>query len=143
MADEFADEIARAAEKAVAMCAARGSAILDYSESSLSVVEDMLSEAAAFTSEMTPDEINTLVQDFGCYVLAIGRREFAGRYLWHEERDQPILVVGEPKFRVAMMAWDRVRGRLSGDAADNIPFFYDGFAGRARQAVTGTDALYV
>ena len=52
-------------------------------------------------------------------------------------------MVGEPAFRVALLAWDRVRGRLSGDAAANIPFFYAGFAERARRAEPGADALYV
>jgi hypothetical protein len=73
----------------------------------------------------------------------VGRREFGGRYLWHDERDQPVLVVGEPNFRVAMIAWDKVRGRVGGDAGENIPFFYAGFAERARQAKAGDDALYV
>jgi hypothetical protein len=43
------------------------------------------------------------------------------------------LVVGEPAFRVAIMTWDKVRGQLSGDPADNIPFFYTGFAERVRR----------
>jgi len=56
---------------------------------------------------------------------------------------RPVLIVGEPEFRVAMIAWDKVRGRLSGDKADNIPFFYAGFAERVRGAQPGDDALYV
>jgi hypothetical protein len=50
--------------------------------------------------------------------------------------------VGEPDFHVALMTWDKVKGRLRGDAADSIPFFYDGFAERARQAEPGVRALY-
>ena len=49
----------------------------------------------------------------------------------------------EPAYHVAFMTWDKVRGRLGGDLADNLPFFYDGFAERARQAAPGTRALYV
>ena len=139
---EFSDQVAAAAEDAVAMCERRGRG-LDYSEASLAAAEDMLAEAGEWLGEMTPDQITTLVQDFGCYVLEVGRREFGGRYLWHDGRDQPVLVVGEPAFRVAMLAWDKVRGRLGGDAGDSIPFLYAGFAGRARAAVPGTDVLYV
>ena len=54
-----------------------------------------------------------------------------------------MLVVGEPAFRVAMIARDKVRGRLSGDRGDNLPFFYQGFAERVRRAEPGDDALYV
>ncbi len=86
---------------------------------------------------MTPEQVTALVQDFGCYILEVGRRQFGGRYQWHDGRDQPVLVVGETAFRVAILAWDKVRGRLGGDEGDNIPFFYAGFAGRARQAVPG------
>ena len=140
---ELVDRIARAAENAVATCDARDSGQLDYSEASLAVVEEMLAEAGQWLSEMTPEQVTTLVQDLGCYVLEVGRREFGGRYQWHEGRDQPVLVVGEPSFRVAIITWDKVRGRINGDTGDNIPFFYAGFAGRARQAVPSTDVLYV
>jgi hypothetical protein len=58
-------------------------------------------------------------------------------------RNAPVLVVGEPAFRVALLTWDRVRARLSGDAADNIPFFYAGFAERVRQGEPGSDVLFV
>jgi hypothetical protein len=141
--DELPDRIARSAEKAVAMCEGRGGSELDYSEPSLEVVEDMLAEAGQWLSEMTPEQVTMLVHDFGCYVVEVGRREFGGRYLWHDGRDQPVLVVGEPTFRVAMIAWDKVRGRLGGDEGDNIPFFNAGFAERARRATPGIDALYV
>jgi hypothetical protein len=141
--DELSDQITRAAEKAVARCEGRGNGKLDYSETSLALVEEMLAEAAQWLSKLIPEQVASLVQDFGCYILEVGRREFGGRFMWHEGRDQPVLVVGEPAFRVAMITWDKVRGRLGGDKGDNIPFFYAGFAGRVRQSVPGTDALYV
>jgi hypothetical protein len=139
--NEIAEQIARAAEDAVAFCRSRGG--LDYSENSLAVVEETLAEAADFVTDLDSDQAVGFIQDFGCYILEVGRREFGGRYLWHADRDQPVLVVGEPTFRVALLAWDKVRGRLGGDKGDNIPFFYAGFADRARQATPGTDALYV
>jgi hypothetical protein len=141
--DELTRDIANTAANVVEMCASRDGTRLDYSEASLTAVEDMLAEASAFAADMTPDQLTTLAQDFGCYILEVGRREFGGRYYWFEQRDQPVLVVGEPAFRVALLGWDRVRGRLSGDEGDNIPFFYAGFAERARQARPGDDALYV
>ena len=121
--DELADQISRAAEKAVAACEERDGERLDYTEGSLAVVEKVLSEINAWLSELPAAQVKTLVENFGCYVLEVGRRELGGKYLWHAGRDQPVLVVGEPTFHVAMMAWDKVRGRLAGDAADHLPFF--------------------
>lgn len=93
--------------------------------------------------DLEPEQVTTLVQNFGCYILEVGRRAFGGRYLWHEGRDQPVLVVGEPDARVALLTWDKVRGRLGGDAADNILFFFQGFAEQARDATPGSDVLVV
>jgi hypothetical protein len=143
----FSEEVARLAAEAVETSRASEAARLDFSEASLVVIEDILAEAAGYaselTSELTPDQITGFVQRFGCYILEVGRREFGGRYCWFDQRNQPVLVVGEPEFRVALLAQDRVKGRLAGDESDNIPFFYAGFAERARRAEPGTDALYV
>lgn len=141
--DDMTQQVVDAAQKAVGLCGSRPSGELDFTEASLAIVEEMLAEAAPFASELPPGQLLGLVQQFGCYILEVGRREFGGRYLWHDERDQPVLVVGEPKCRIAMIAWDKVRGRVGGDEGDNIPFFYAGFAERARKAKPGDDALYV
>ena len=142
MTDELKDQVARAADNVVEMSHMRNGHALDFSEASLAVIEEMVGEAAPFYEEMTPEQRNTAAQDFGCYILEVARREFGGRYAWFEQRQQPVLIVGEPSFRVALIAWDKVRGGLSGDRADNIPFFYSGFAERVRKAEPGTDALY-
>ncbi|WCN00032.1 hypothetical protein M5C96_11870 [Acidovorax sp. GBBC 1281] len=54
-----------------------------------------------------------------------------------------MLIVGEPQFHVSMMTFDKVRGRLSGDTSDSIPFFYAGFLDCARSAEPGVRATYV
>lgn len=140
--DELTKQITAAAEQAVALCELRPASELDFSVASLSIVEEMLAEAAEYT-DLTSDQLTGLAQQFGSYILEVGRREFGGRYAWDSDREQPVLVVGEPRFRVAMIAWDKVRGRVSGDAGDNIPFFYSGFAERSRRAQPDDDALYV
>jgi hypothetical protein len=141
--DELTQQIVDAAAQAVVLCESRPGGELDFTEASLSVVEEMLAEAAQYSADLTPGQLTGLAQQFGSYILEVGRREFGGRYLWHDQRDQPVLVVGEPKLRIAMIAWDKVRGRVGGDEADNIQFFYSGFAERARKATSGDDALYV
>ena len=143
MSDGLTQEVARAAEQLIATLHERTSGSLDYSEASLAAIEELLDEASNFADDMSPEQLQGLAQDFGCYILEVARREFGGRYAWFEQRDQPVLVVGEPAFRVALLAWDKVKGRLSGDKADNIPFFYSGFAERARRAAPGDDVLYV
>ncbi len=143
MSEPLAASVARSAAKLVALCGERGAdAGLDYSQASLTIVEKMAEEAARWRSTLPPDQLTNLIQDTGCYLLEVGRREFGGEILWHEPRGQPVLVIGEPIYHVALMTWDKVRGRLSGDQADNLAFFYDGFAEKARQATPGTRALY-
>ena len=141
--DELAQQVADKAERAVDQLRDRSADGLDYSESSLTIVEDILAEASDFVDQMPRDHIDALVNILGSYVLEVGRREFGGKYYWHDARDQPVLVVGEPDYKIALLAFDKVRGRMSGDSADNIPFFFQGFAERARNPEQGVDVLYV
>ena len=140
---DIADEVERIAAEAVAAFQDRADGSLDYSPKSLHVVEQMLDEAAGYTADMDPKSVDRLVQYVGCYLLQVARRAHGGKFYWHDARDQPVLVVGEPDYRVALLTWDRVRRRLAGDSADNIPFFYEGFDERVRKAVLGDDAFYV
>jgi len=139
---ELAKEVAEAAERAVRMAATRGGPPLDYSEATMAEVEQILAEASQYVGQMSEAEITKLSEDFGCYILEVARRAHGGTYLWYEDRE-PVLVVGQPTFHVALVTWGKVRGRLSGDEADNIPFFYSGFAERVSKAAPGTRALYV
>lgn len=139
MGDDLLDEVRRVAAGIASTRPDR----LDFSEASLAVVEEMLAEAAEFVDGMTDGQVVDVAQQMGCYVLEVGRRAHGGRYVWHEGRAAPVLLVGEPDFRVAMLTWDKTEGRLRGDGADDIPFFYAGFAGRVRTASPGTDVLYV
>jgi hypothetical protein len=141
--DELARDIARTAEDAVALCEYVCGVPLDYSEVSLAVVEDTLRQTTSWSAGLTPEQLQNVARTLGCYVLEVARRQFGGRYCWFERRNAPVLVVGEPSYRVTLLTWVFVQGRLAGDAACNIPFFYAGFAERARLAEPGTDALYV
>ncbi|MFV8607452.1 hypothetical protein ACNRDG_24540 [Ralstonia pseudosolanacearum] len=136
-------EVERLAAEAQADLNERAEGRLDFSEASLQVVEEMLAEAAQYRQGLGADVIEGLVTRLGCYILEVGRKQFGGTYSWLEERRQPVLVVREPEAHIALMTWDRVRGRISGDAGDNIPFFFEGFAQRVRTASSGTRALYV
>ncbi|MCJ2142216.1 hypothetical protein [Methylobacterium sp. E-066] len=143
MSEPLVMSISRSATKPVDLCEKRGTgAVLDFSQASLIIVEEMADEASRWEPKLTTDKFTNLVQNIGCYLLEVGRREFGGGYLWHNSRDQPVLVVGEPIYHVALMTWDKARGRLTGNRADNLPFFYDGFAEKVRHAAPGTRTLY-
>lgn len=89
------------------------------------------------------EAIEAIIELVGCYILEVGYREHGGKFSWYEKGQQPVLIVGEPTFHVAMMAFDKVRGRVSGDRGDNIPFFYEGFRERVNGATPGSRAVYV
>jgi hypothetical protein len=103
----------------------------------------MLAEAVEYADQMDQESVDALVQLMGSYILQVAYMEHGGVFYWHDAEDQPVFVVGEPAFRVALLAFSKVRGRLSGDEGDNIPFFYSGFSERARSATPGTNALYM
>ena len=139
--EELLQQVVAKARRAVEQLRDQSEGVLDYSESSLSVVDEILAEASDFTENMPGDQIDTLVRLLGSYVLEVGRHEFGGKYYWHEERGQPVLVLGEPDYKIAILTFDKVRSRLFGGDADNIPFFYQRVAVRARTAGPGDDVL--
>lgn len=144
MSEPLIASIERAAAKFVDMGDMRDATRpLDFSRGSLDVVGEMVTEAASWCATLPPDQLATLVQNIGCYVLEVGRAQFGGAYHWQQDTNQPILVVGEPASHVALMTWDKVRIALRGDPADNLSFFYDGFADGVARAQPGTRAVYV
>jgi hypothetical protein len=137
------EEVTTAAERAVASLQARAGGRLDFSVASLGAFDEMLVEASNYVAELDEAVVTGLVQQLGCYVLEVGRRAFGGEYFWHEEGEQPILVVGEPAAHVALMTWSRIVGRLTGDEGDDIVFFFDGFARKAGQPEPGSNVLFL
>ena len=137
------EEVLATAERAVAALQERAGGALDWSVASLKVVDEMLVEVSDYVADLDEGVVTNLVQQLGCYVLEVGRRAFGGEYLWHEEGEQPVLVVGEPEAHVALMTWSKVTGRLTGDAGDDIVFFFDGFAGKAAAPEPGSNVLFL
>ena len=137
------EEVIAAAERAVVSLQARAGGRLDYSVASLEAVDEMLVEVSGYVADLDEAVVTGLVQQLGCYVLEVGRKAFGGEYFWHDEGEQPILVVGEPAAHVAMMTWSKVVGRLTGDVGDDIPFFFSGFAEKAAQPEPGSNVLFL
>lgn len=112
----------------------------DYSPQSVQVIEAALSEAAPYWTELPETELTALVQQFGCYLLEVMRREFGGKYQWQNEIGQPVLVVGEPSRHIAVATWAKVRRRLE-DPADSVVFLYQGVAEHVASAPAGYRGL--
>jgi hypothetical protein len=137
------DEVQRMASCAVETLRDHPAGLLDYSRKSLEVIEAALAEASPYQAELPDEHIRTLAQELGCYVLEVARREFGGQYFWHDQLGQPVLVIGEPHKHVAIVTWDKIKGRLAGDTGDNILFFLAGFAECVVNSEAGTRVLYV
>ncbi len=137
------DEVVSAAARAVDALQARAGGRLDYSAASLAAVDEILVEVSGYVTELDEAVVTGLVQQLGCYVLEVGRRAYGGQYYWHNEGEQPVLVVGEPEAHVALLAWSKVVGRMTGDVGDEIPFFFEGFAQKAAQPTRGDELLFL
>lgn len=115
----------------------------DYSVASLEVIEELLQEASDYLPDMPSERVDQIVEQVGAYVFEVARRNFGGMYLWYDAREQPILVTGMPEFEISLLAYDKVRGRLENGPEDNIPFFFEGYAERVRNAKPGDKAMIV
>ena len=142
MAD-LQQQVKEKAALAVEQFQRRAEGPLDYSSSSLAVIEEMLSEASDFYEDMPAERAEALSELIGSYILHVAFTEHSGKFYWSDKNNQPVLVVGEPEFKVSIMTFGKVHGRLSGDEADNIPFFYKGFSERVKTAEKGIEVLYI
>jgi hypothetical protein len=115
----------------------------DYSVASLAVIDELLEEASDFFEDMDSERQDQIVEQIGAYIFEVARRNFGGRYFWYDARNQPILVTGLPDFEISLLAYDKVRGRLENGAEDNIPFFFEGYADRVKNAKPGDMAMIV
>ena len=112
---------------------------LDFTAASMQGVEEVLDSAhKGRVNEQTQMEMINLL---GSYVLHTAKLLHGGVFQMYQERPQPLLVTGLPNYSVAMLAMDKVAGRIKGEEGDNIPFFYDGFVRGLERATPGSSAL--
>ncbi len=135
-------DIQETAALAVSRFQERAGGRLDFSEDSLSAIEELVDDASEFYDTFSEEQIGTIVEYFGCYILEVARLAFGGEYKWIESSAEPVLVTGEPACHIAIAVWGKVRGRLAGDRADNLPFFFKGFAEEARAMTPGRHVLF-
>ncbi|WP_410768954.1 hypothetical protein [Fontibacillus sp. BL9] len=97
----------------------------DFSVESLQSVDDILEELSDF--EMDGEMLHSVSSMAGCYIFEVARRNFGGEYFWIEEREQPVLITGEPDFSISLYAFDKVKGRIQNGKEDHIPFYFEGY----------------
>ncbi len=116
---------------------------LDYSEGSLVLLDELIEDFSDFADTDDRELVSDFTAQAGAYIFEVARRNFGGKYYWLDKLDQPILVTGQPNFEISLVAIDKVKMRIENGDADNIPFFFKGYADRVRQAKPGDKAMYV
>ncbi|KEQ26840.1 hypothetical protein [Paenibacillus tyrfis] len=97
----------------------------DFSVDSLRNVDDILGELGDF--ELDDDILDSVSSMAGCYIFEVARRNYGGKYYWIQEREQPVLVTGEPEFSISILAFEKVRSRIQNGKEDEIPYYFDGY----------------
>ena len=114
---------------------------LDYSEQSLSTLDELLENFADFAEQMDDEMKSDLIAQAGSYIFEVARRNYGGKYYWYDEMNQPIFVTGQPQFEISLLAFEKVKQRIENGKEDNIPFFFQGYSERVKQARQGDKAL--
>lgn len=97
----------------------------DFSVLSLREVDVILDELCEY--DLDNDTLDSISSMAGSYIFEVARRNYGGKYYWIQEREQPVLVTGEPEFSISICAFDKVRGRIQNGKEDDIPYYFDGY----------------
>lgn len=102
-------------------------ASLDFSVESLQLLDRIIGDNTTFYQQADKEVRRVKIVKIGAYILEVARRNFGGRYCWYNDLEQPVLVTGEPEFKMALLAFDKTKGRFENGDEDNIPFFFEGY----------------
>lgn len=141
--DEFTQQMSNAANACIEHFDKRYGGGLDYSESSLKLVDQILEDASDFFPEMEENQQKWIINSVGSYIFEVARKNYGGRYFWFDQREQPIFVTGQPEFEISIVVFDKVQGRLVNGKEDNIPYFFEGYSERVKKAKPGDRATIV
>lgn len=97
----------------------------DFSVQSLRKLDDILEELREY--KLDNDELDSVSSMAGSYIFEVARRNYGGQYFWAQDRDQPVLVTGEPEYSISIFAFDKVRCRIKNGKEDEISFYFDGY----------------
>ncbi len=108
---------------------------LDYSESSLAILDkEILSLFAENKDNMSCAMKEDIIAQAGSYIFEVARRNYGGKYYWYDELNQPILVTGQSDNEVTLIAFEKVKQRIeNGNEDDNIPFFFESYSKQVKK----------
>ncbi|MBP6424753.1 MAG: hypothetical protein KA278_03425 [Flavobacterium sp.] len=138
---EFIQDMAGNAERIVEAYNEALGGTLDFSVNSLKVLDELLEQFHQNKDEIDEEMMSDLIGQAGGYIFEVARRNFGGKYFWYEQLNQPILVTGQPKFEISIIAFDKVKMRLENGQEDNIPFYFKGYEERVKKGIEGDRAL--
>ncbi|WP_055669021.1 hypothetical protein [Desnuesiella massiliensis] len=114
----------------------------DYSIESLKELDDILEELNDY--EFDEDTLYSAASMAGSYIFEVARRNYGGEYYWVQEREQPVLVTGQPDFSISIYAFEKVKGRIVNGKEDSIPFYFKGYIEAVEKGrKTGYNAIIV
>ncbi len=138
---EFIQDMTGNAERIVEAYNEALGGTLDLSVNSLKVLDELLEQFHQNKDEVDEEMMSDLIVQVGGYIFEVARRNFGGKYYWYEPLNQPILVTGQPKFEISIIAFDKVKMRLENGKEDNIPFYFKGYEERVKKGIEGDRAL--
>ena len=138
----FISDMTARADELVAMFNERLDNALDYSVASLQVLDDeILSLFHENLHDTNEDMLDDIITQAGSYIFEVARTNFGGAYYWYDKLSQPILVTGQPKFEISILAFEKVKQRIQNGDEDNIPFYLKGYINHVQSAKKGDKAL--
>jgi len=138
---DFIDKSTNNAERLISSFSERFDDGLDYSESSLSILDEILAIFSENKDDMDSAMKEDIIAQAGSYIFEVARRNYGGNYYWYDQLNQPILVTGQPKFEISITAFEKVKQRIENGDEDNIPFFFKGYSERVKQGKNGDRAM--
>ena len=89
---EFIEKSTNNAERLISSFNERLDDGLDYSESSLAVLDDeILSVFSENKDDMDSGMLEDIIAQAGSYIFEVARRNYGGKYYWYDQLNQPIL----------------------------------------------------
>lgn len=139
---EFIAKATANAERIVRVFNGKYNGAFDYSIRSLSVLDALIEDFAAFAALSDEEIIDDFCAQAGSYILEVARRHFGGVYFWEDELEQPMLKTGLPGFEITLLTFGKVKKRIVHGEPDNVPYFFKGYAERVRRAEPGDRATF-
>lgn len=113
----------------------------DFTVNSLNALDELLEQFHENQNDIDEEMKSDVIAQAGSYVFEVARRNYGGKYFWHDKMNQPILVTGQPNFEISIIAFDKVKMRIENGREDQIPFYFKGYEERVKKGKQGDKAM--